>query len=219
MCAVTFQSSRSLAAKGSTNEIARFAGLKLPIPAISNAAATEKQTPIKPQRLVHGRQSRPRARRCPTGLNWWPPNFSWCVRGVQRRPRKLENDLRRPVVIDVDQSTVADAQAEICGGTASEQAAFGLVQLVYSKGLCRRPFAALSKVWCSPTTGRMLLIIRRRVTILSAITSLLFRISERIVELHRSDASSAAVVAQHVRTLRMANISARTRRNERKAVI
>jgi hypothetical protein len=29
----------------STNEIARFAGLKLPIPAISNAAATEKQTP------------------------------------------------------------------------------------------------------------------------------------------------------------------------------
>jgi hypothetical protein len=33
------------------------------------------------------------------------PNFSWCVSGVQRRPRKLENDLRRPVVIDVDQFT------------------------------------------------------------------------------------------------------------------
>jgi hypothetical protein len=29
----------------STNEIARFAGLKLLIPAIPNAAATEKQTP------------------------------------------------------------------------------------------------------------------------------------------------------------------------------
>jgi hypothetical protein len=29
----------------STNQIARFGGLKLPIPAISNASAAEKQTP------------------------------------------------------------------------------------------------------------------------------------------------------------------------------
>jgi hypothetical protein len=31
----------------SSNEIARFRGLKLPIPAISNAAAFEKQTPTQ----------------------------------------------------------------------------------------------------------------------------------------------------------------------------
>jgi hypothetical protein len=31
----------------STNEIARFGGLKLQIPAISNAAASEKQTPAQ----------------------------------------------------------------------------------------------------------------------------------------------------------------------------
>jgi hypothetical protein len=31
----------------STNEIARFGGLKLPIPAISNASESEKQTPTQ----------------------------------------------------------------------------------------------------------------------------------------------------------------------------
>ena len=41
----------------------------------------------------------------PDGADLVAPNFSWCVSGVQRRPRKLENDLRRPVVIDVDQFT------------------------------------------------------------------------------------------------------------------
>ena len=65
----------------------------------------------------------------------------------QRRPRKLENDLRRPVVIDVDQFTVADAQAGICGGTASEQAAFGLVCAIAQCG------AALRLEGCSLRSG------------------------------------------------------------------
>jgi hypothetical protein len=36
----------------STNEIARFGGLKPPIPAISNAAATEKLTPAQSLRAL-----------------------------------------------------------------------------------------------------------------------------------------------------------------------
>src|SRR6202142_1101734 len=38
--------------KGIQNEIARFCGLKLPIPAISNASRSEKQTPAQSLRAL-----------------------------------------------------------------------------------------------------------------------------------------------------------------------